>query len=346
MHVTEVQQGSGTIYSLQGKTVLLTGATGFIGRPLAAKLLSLGARLRVLVRNGNDTKSFAPQIESVLGDLTDADSLVQATRGCQVVVHLAAILGDRFEQRSRFCEVNVEGTRSLAEAALCNGVERFLHVSSVWAYGLVPREGIDETCPLLPSNTPYGDSKAESQKLVERLCKERSLPALIVQPGDVYGPADQKWTLGPMALMRSGKFKLIDEGKGLFQPIYLDDLVEGIAQAAEKGRVGESYILCGEEITTFNVYFRHLAAIAKVQKLPSVPYRLAITMAAIAEMFAQLTHTAPPFTRTGVRGTHRRDSYSIRKAKEQLGFCPKTTLAEGLNRIEESLKQVPGTSEL
>ena len=147
-----------------------------------------------------------------------------------------------------------------------------------------------------------------------------------------------------MALMRSGKFKLIDEGKGLFQPIYLDDLVEGIAQAVEKGRVGESYILCGEEITTFNVYFRRLAAIAKVQKLPSVPYRLAITMAAIAEMFAQLTHTAPPFTRTGVRRTHRRDSYSIRKAKEQLGFCPKTTLAEGLNRIEESLKQVPETS--
>jgi len=87
-----------------------------------------------------------------------------------------------------------------------------------------------------------------------------------------------------MALMRSGKFKLIDEGKGLFQPIYLDDLVEGIAQAVEKGRVGESYILCGEEITTFNVYFRRLAAIAKVQKLPSVPYRLARHLFSISSL--------------------------------------------------------------
>ncbi len=200
-------------YSLQDKRVLVTGGTGFIGRPLTAKLGSLGARIRVLVRSRNDMKTLGPQIEPVLGDLTDGESLLQAVRDCQVVVHLAAILGDRFEPRSRFHRVNVEGTRTLAEAALHSGVERFIHVSSVWAYGLVPHEGIDESFPLKASNTPYGDTKAESQKIVERLAKERALPAVIVQPGDVYGPADQKWTLGPMGLMRAGKFKLIDQGK-------------------------------------------------------------------------------------------------------------------------------------
>ncbi len=321
-------------YSLQDKTVLVTGGTGFIGRHLTSKLLSVGARVRVLVHNRNNPNALDPGIEPAFGDLTDSESLLQAVRGCQVVFHVAALLGDRFEPRSHFWRVNVDGTRSLAEAALLNRVERFIHVSSVWAYGLVPREGIDETFPLKPSNTPYGDSKAEGQKVIERLHKERALPSVIVQPGDVYGPTDQKWTRGPIELMRSGKFKLIDQGKGVFQPIFVDDLVEGIVLAAEKGRIGESYILCGDERTTFETYFRQLAAIARVQKLPSAPSFMAMAMATLAEGFARLTGTTPPFTRTGVRGTGpRKDTYNIRKAKVQLGFQPKTSVVEGLKRI-------------
>lgn len=321
-------------YSLQDKTVLVTGGTGFIGRHLTSKLLSVGARVRVLVHNRNNPNALDPGIEPAFGDLTDSESLLQAVRGCQVVFHVAALLGDRFEPRSHFWRVNVDGTRSLAEAALLNRVERFIHVSSVWAYGLVPREGIDETFPLKPSNTPYGDSKAEGQKVIEHLHKERALPSVIVQPGDVYGPTDQKWTRGPIELMRSSKFKLIDQGKGVFQPIFVDDLVEGIVLAAEKGRIGESYILCGDERTTFETYFRQLAAIARVQKLPSAPSFMAMAMATFAEGFARLTGTTPPFTRTGVRGTGpRKDTYNIRKAKVQLGFQPKTSVAEGLKRI-------------
>lgn len=314
--------------------MLVTGGTGFIGRHLTSKLLSVGARVRVLVHNRNNPNALDPGIEPAFGDLTDSESLLQAVRGCQVVFHVAALLGDRFEPRSHFWRVNVDGTRSLAEAALLNRVERFIHVSSVWAYGLVPREGIDETFPLKPSNTPYGDSKAEGQKVIERLHKERALPSVIVQPGDVYGPTDQKWTRGPIELMRSGKFKLIDQGKGVFQPIFVDDLVEGIVLAAEKGRIGESYILCGDERTTFETYFRQLAAIARVQKLPSAPSFMAMAMATLAEGFARLTGTTPPFTRTGVRGTGpRKDTYNIRKAKVQLGFQPKTSVVEGLKRI-------------
>jgi nucleoside-diphosphate-sugar epimerase len=320
-------------YSLSGKKVLVTGGTGFIGRHLTSKLLSVGARVRVLVHNRNNPKALDPGIEPIFGDLTDIESLLQAVHGCQVVFHVAALLGDSFEPRSRFCRVNVEGTRNLAEATLRDGVERFIHISSVWAYGLVPRE-IDETLPLKPSNTPYGDSKAEGQELVQRLCRERALPAVIVQPGDVYGPDDQKWTLGPLSLMQSGKFTLIDHGIGIFQPIFVDDLVEGILLAAEKGCIGESYILCGEERTTFERYFRQLAAIAQVQKLPSAPSFMAMAMATLAEGFARLTGTTPPFTRTGVRGTGpRKDSYDIHKAKVQLGFQPKTSVVEGLKRI-------------
>jgi len=337
----ENQEKRSMTYSLQGKTVLVTGGTGFIGRPLTSKLLSMGANVRVLVRNKNSVETLDPQIEPVIGDLTEDESLLQAVYGCQVVVHLAAILGDQFMPRSRFWQVNVAGTRSLAEAALRSGVERFIHVSSVWAYGLIQDEGIDESFPLKSSNTPYGDSKAESQKVIQRLSKERALPAVIVQPGDVYGPTDQKWTLGPMALMRSGKFKLIGQGKGIFQPIFVDDLVEGIVLAAEKGWVGESYILCGEERIPFQSYFQQLAVIAGVQKLPSAPFWLAMSMATLAECFARLTGTTPAFTRTGVQGTSRQDGYSILKAKQQLGFQPKTNIAEGLKLIEAWFKRAP-----
>jgi nucleoside-diphosphate-sugar epimerase len=322
-------------YSLKEKAVLVTGGTGFIGRHLVPRLRTAGASVRVLVRKADGARAPAAEVEWVLGDLTDEASLREAVRGCQVVIHMAALLGDKFEPRSRFREVNVQGTRSLAEAALRSGVERFIHVSSVWAYGLVPSERIDETFPPRPSRTPYGDSKAECQETIERLCRERGLPAVIVQPGDVYGPEDQKWTLGPLDMMRSGKFTLVDHGKGVFQPVFVDDLAEGIVLAAERGRVGESYILTGEERTTFHEYFRQLGAIIGVHDLPSVPYWLAMTMASLAEGLARLTGTAPAFTRTGVRGTRRADGYSIQKARDALGFRPKTSLAEGIKLIEK-----------
>jgi len=325
--------------TLSGKRVLVTGGTGFIGRHLLPQLQRTGAAVRVLVRDAEASADLAPGIERSLGDLRDQESLRRAVSGCQVVVHLAAMLGDQFEQESLFRQVNVEGTRMLAEAALDAKVERFVHVSSVWAYGLVPREGIDESSPLAISRTSYGDTKMESEQVIQRLCAERALPAVIVQPGDVFGPGDQKWTLGPMELMRKGKFTLIDQGRGLFQPVFIDDLVEGIVLAMENGKVGERYILCGEEVVTFKDYFQQLARVAGVQKLASAPQWLAMTMARLAEGLARVRGTTPPFTTTGVRGTGtRRDTYSVRKAREQLGFRPRTTVSEGIRRVEAALR--------
>lgn len=331
-------------YSLKGKKVLVTGGTGYIGSHVLPRLTSLGAIVRVLTRSTDKGRVFSdPSIEYCTGNLADQESLANVIKDSQVIFHFAAVLGDKFKSLPYYRLVNVDGTRRLAEAALENNIERFFHVSSVWAYGLVSRSEINETFPLSASDTPYGDTKMEGQQIVQELLREKGLPVVIIQPGDVYGPKDMKWTIDPMRLMKAGKFQLVNGGAGLFQPIFIDDVVDGILLAAQKGKVGESYILCGEEILTFREYFQQLADIVEVDKLPSVPYRFAMTMATLAEAFAKLTNAIPPFTRTGVRGTYRQDTYSIKKAQKELGFKPKTITREGIKKIrawwktEESL---------
>jgi nucleoside-diphosphate-sugar epimerase len=322
-------------YDLKGKRILVTGGTGYIGKYLIDRLLNLDVFIRVLVRRDNDMVIKSDKLQYFFGDLMDEASLDRAVNGCQVVMHLAAVLGDKNEPLSVYRRINIDGTKALAEAAIRHKVELFLHTSSVWAYGLEPKSCIDETHQLKLSGTPYGDTKAESQKIIEDLRKEKGLPGIIVQPGDVIGPGDTKWTIGPLNLMKSGKFTLVDNGKGLFQPIYIADVVEGMLLAAQKGRIGEVYILCGSETVTFKEYFYLLAALAGVDKLPSVPYWLAISMAVTIEAASKIFMFKPPFNKTGIIGTSRENTYSITKAQKELGFVPRVTIKEAIREIRE-----------
>jgi len=269
--------------------------------------------------------------------MTDPAALARAVRGCQTVFHFAGTTNE-FRPRSYFKRVNVDGTRILAEAALREKVERFIHISTVWVYGIRSGPGICETSACRASGQSYSDTKLEAERVVRRLIEERGLPAIILQPSEVYGPGDLNWTERPLDLIRTGRMVLANKGRGLVQPIFIDDLVQGVLAAAENAGFGETYILCGPDVVTIREYFSHLARMLGKQNLPSLPGRLALGTAAVAEWVARISRRAPVFTRQEVLSTMATATYDGRKAERELGFAAKTTLAEGMAKVESWLR--------
>jgi nucleoside-diphosphate-sugar epimerase len=326
------------MYDLRGKHVLVTGATGLIGSAVVHRLLNEHSTLRILTRNpGKAAAVVGPGVEIFKGDIEDRNSLGPATQGCDVVFHFAAVVND-FVPRSSYYRVNVTGTRNLAEAALQSGVERFVHASSVAVYGMKPTGHFCEASPHVRSGDPYPDTKLEAEDEVRHFAAERGLPAVIVQPTQVYGPGDVHWTLRPYRMIRDGRMILFARGTGLVMPIYLDDIVDGIVAAARHGRAGETYILAGPAVVTIHDFFGCYARMLGKYRLPSIPLWLAMMIAALSEGGAAALGRKPMFTRDEVRRIARKATWDGGKAMKELGFTPMVAIDEGMRRVEAWLR--------
>lgn len=321
-----------TDFNIVNKRILITGASGFIGRNLTKRLSGEGALVRALVRNPAKAEAVAfENVEIIFGDITDPVCVDKAVSGCSAVIHLAAVLGDDFKPREIFRSVNVEGTRSLALSAVKHGVERFMHCGTVWVYGPDSNNMVNEQCPLLKKGIPYCDTKIEGEIVIREMMKSGKLPGIIFEPTDVYGPGDETYTLEPLRLMKSGQMILPGSGRGLINPLFIGDLIDGILLALTKGRIGEAYILGTPETVTCRKFFKTLAQSAGyTKKLPSIPAWLALTTASLFEFYSTLTGSKPLFTKEAIYATLIRDTYDGSKAWKELGFNPKTTLAEGM----------------
>ena len=333
------------MYGLSGKRVLVTGATGLIGGAAIRRLLDGGSSVRALARDPLRARGLlGGEVEVAAGDMTDPASLRSAVRGCSAVFHFAAVLNE-FQPLRFYRAANVEGTRALAEAAIAAGVERFLHASSVAVYGLRASGRIDENSPRVRCGDSYGDTKLEAEELIRQMAAVRGLPAVIVQPTQVYGPGDRAWTSRPIELIRARRMLMVDGGRGLVSPISIDDLADGVLAAARAGRVGESYILCGSSTISIRELFEAYARMLGVEGgLPSVPAWLAVALAGVAEAAARLSRTKPVFKRAEVRRSARRADFDGTKAREELGFTAKVTLEEGMRAVArwlQSLEQPP-----
>lgn len=319
---------------LFGKTILITGATGLLGGAVAKALLEEGLHVRITARNLQRAQSLVHLgAEVVQADMTDLSSLEQAVTGCQVVLHFAGALADEIASEVYFHQVNVNGTIHLAEAALREGVELFLHTSTAWVYGYAAEPETTERSPYLISQDLYIDTKIEAEHRLQQLHQERGLPLIIVQPSEIYGPGDKHWTLTPLRLIHSGKIILVNGGRGVIQPIYVDDVKEGILIAARRGRIGETYLLTGSEVVTLKRFYGEFARMLGRKWLPSIPYWLAMIVAGSMESLAALTHRPPMFTHQLLRANTMKASYDGRKAREGLGFIPQVSLDEGMSKL-------------
>lgn len=230
---------------------LVTGATGHLGANLVRELLKRGEKVRALVRPDSSNREIEGlDVELAFGDLRDETSLIEAVKGCSKVYHLAAFVSIRSGDKPVLYDVNVLGTRRLMRACRKEGVEKVVHCSSFGAVGINPNGASTEEWAVSPyeETTDYEISKtfAELEVYKEMV---KGLNAVIVCPSGIVGPYDFKPSMLGKTIIDFGRGKMGGYVEGAFDFVAMRDVVEGHILAMEKGKIGERYLLCGEELT-------------------------------------------------------------------------------------------------
>ena len=306
---------------------LLTGATGFVGSAVARALLARGISVRALVRVGSDRRNLAGlALELVEGDLRDPAGFPAALRGCRTLVHVAADYRIWVPDPAEMLRANVDGTRALLLAARAAGVERMVYCSSVAALGLT-KDGTpaDEATPVTEAAVvgTYKTSKFRAEQAVLDLVRTQGLPAVVVNPAGPVGPRDVKPTPTGRMIVDAARGKMPAYVETGLDVVHVDDVAEGHVLALERGRVGERYILGGE-----NLSLRHILEMidAAMGRPPRPRARLRPgwlwPLALGCEVFARTTGREPLVTRDHLRMSRKMMFFSHAKAAAELGYAP------------------------
>ena len=317
---------------------MITGSTGLIGSILARSLARRGDELRLLIRKGSDASLLdGIEFERINGDVTDRRAVRRALEGASKVFHVAGMTSMRSADAERVFEVNVGGTKIVAEEALAAGVERLVHTSSVAALGPAPPNGrADETQPFTAGGLgiAYVNSKHEAETEVLRVAAH-GLDAVIVNPTFALGPSDR--AASSMGLVRRFLLRRIPAYvNGGLNIVDIRDVADGHLLAEAKGEPGERYILGGRNFTLQRL-FADLQRISGVQapQLRLSP-EVASAGARISERLGLPLGLAIDETRSAAQWW----TYSSAKAKRELDFAPRPheeTLEVAVATMSEAL---------
>jgi len=307
------------------KKVLITGANGFIGNTLmryykAKKVSVVGVDL---VGNGDDI---------IEGDIANPETISHLLESCDVIVHTAALVSNSIADRDMW-RVNVLATRNLIAAAEKYKIRRFVQLSSIVAYGNTAEGELDEDHPVHADGGSYVLTKLASEHTVLAAQAKSSLELVVIRPGDVYGPGSRPWIILPLEAINSGAFLLPAKGEGFFRPIYIDDLVRGIALAVStKEANGEIFNLSCEGYMTTKEFFSHHYRWKNKRGPMVVSTKLALFAAATATRIANLTGGVNEASTATVTQLCTKSWFSITKAERILGWKPEVSFEEGIER--------------
>jgi nucleoside-diphosphate-sugar epimerase len=318
-------------------SLLITGATGFVGGHLAEACVQRRMTVRTIARPNSDTKLLESLGVTILrGDLADGTIARRAVEDVDAVVHCAAKVGD-WGPVEEYRTVNVEGLRHLLDACKGSMVQRFVYLSTLGVYAARNHHGADETEALPERHIDgYTQTKVEAEKLALKYYHEFEVPVVVLRPGFIYGPRDR--TLLPKLIenLRQGKVRYIGGGKGAMNTIYVGNLVDAILLALNTpDAIGKIYNLTDGEFVSKR---RFIEAIANGLDLPhpssSVPVWLARLAASVLERRARKKgKTEPPIlTQARLKLFGLNLDFSIEKAKRELGYSPPHTFDEGMQR--------------
>jgi dihydroflavonol-4-reductase len=316
----------------------VTGGTGFIGGAVARRLLEAGHEVRALVRAGADTRQLdGLPVERVEGDLLNPESLRRGMAGCAWLFHVAALYSFWGHSWNDFYQVNIGGTRRVLEAAQQEGLERIVYTSSIAALG-VRKDGspANEDTPgtLADRIGPYQRSKFLAEQVARGFARQ-GLPVVIVNPSSPVGIGDHKPTpTGQIIVdfLKGRLFGYVDTGLNI---IDVEDVAAGHLLAAERGQVGQRYILGGENLTLKQI----LDLLAEVSGRPQVrlriPHWVAQGWAYVDVTMARLNpHRKPAATPDKVRLARRYEFFDPGKAVRELGL-PQTPARVALRKAVE-----------
>ena len=304
--------------------VLVTGAAGFVGSAVVRQALAAGHAVRAMVRDRRHAANLdGLEVELVEADMRDAASVARAMAGCRFLFHVAADYRLWAADPGEIVRNNLDGTRTVMQAALRAGVERIVYTSSVATLALRPNgEPADESVALAENDAigAYKRSKVAAERLVEAMVANEALPAVIVNPSTPIGPRDARPTPTGRIIVEAANGRIpafVDTGLNL---VHVDDVAAGHLAALARGRVGERYLLGGQDATLATL----LADIALLvgRKPPTVrlPRPLLFPLAHMVEAWARHTGREPLLTVDGLRLARYRMFFTSAKAQRELGY--------------------------
>jgi nucleoside-diphosphate-sugar epimerase len=321
---------------IQGTRILITGGTGFLGGAVARHLAAHGAQVTILVRSPEKAQLVqAAGFSAARGDITNRESVRRAVDGCTYVVHCAAAFGKPDEQR----DVNINGTRILAEECAFAGVRQMVHISSIAVYGFARRGIVDEIVQPVPGAYSYARTKLGGENAIRETAMHTGLNATIIRPGMIYGPGSSNWTLKLFRYARRKPIFFPGDGSGSAHPIYIDDVVSAVARVTgDETLSGAIFNISADPAPTWREWLLTYAALAGHQSWVSVPPLVARTGAGLLMSFAgraSLIRDLPEL----VDQFMEKVTYSTAKARRDLGWAAQISLQEGVERCAPWLRE-------
>ncbi|WP_235963388.1 NAD-dependent epimerase/dehydratase family protein [Tautonia rosea] len=330
------------------KLIFITGGSGLVGSHAVEEAKRRGHRVRVLVRATSDTSWLDRQeVEKVIGDLEDADSLRRGCEGADWVFNCAAKVGD-WGTLEEFRRLNVNALRLLLDAAVDARVERFVHVSSLGVYEGRDHYGTDETTPPAANSLDaYTRSKTEAEQLVLNCHTERGLPASVVRPGFIYGERDRTVLPKLINALRKGTFAYFGSGDQVLNCIYVKNLVTGIFLAAEVSEaIGQVFNLTDGQRITKRQFVSRVAQLAGLKEpTRKIPLGLARVLANVVETIAKTRGAKRPplINKARYKFLGLNLDYSIEKARRVLGYQPPYSFEQGIEAAMADLTGLTST---
>lgn len=308
------------------RTVLITGAGGFIGRHIHDRLTAEGVEVRgVDLVEDRDRGVHG-------GNTLDPGPWAHLLDGVDAVVHTAAVVSN-VSSLDQAWTVNVLATRNVMSAAAAAGVDHFVHLSSIAAFGEEFPDGVTEQFPPHLTGYSYADTKINGEAVVLAAHAAGEISCTIVRPGDVYGPGSRPWVLIPIELIRNRQAILPNHGKGIFSPTYIDNLVDGIVLTLQHTEArGQIFTLTDGVALTCWEYFSRLAELVD-GKLYSLPTPLAKSLALSVGTATRAIGRDSELGHASMGMLLRDGTYSIDKARRMLGYEPAVDIDEGMRRV-------------
>ena len=308
--------------------IFLTGGTGFIGGRVAARLRERGDEVVALVRSPDKAARLRELgCELVQGDLSDTAAIRRGLEGADACVHAAAIykVGIPKKDRGPMFESNVRGTENVLDGAIEAGVGRIVYVSTVGVFGNTNEQVVDESYQRDESEgflSCYDETKYRSHQIAkDRIAK--GAPVVIVQPGGVYGPGDHSELGNFIEQTRTGKLRAKAFPQLGFNLVYIDDVVQGILLALDKGAIGESYVLGGQIARMDDLIAKTAELCGKKAPKATLPTALMKLSAPLGPVVGPIMGFPPNFSEAikasdGVTYWAKHD-----KAVRELGYSPR-----------------------
>jgi nucleoside-diphosphate-sugar epimerase len=322
---------------------LITGATGYFGSVLTTKLADSGETVHVLCRSNPGIKEFEKSnIKIFKGDISEPDSLVKAMQGVDNVFHMAAYARIWAKDPSIFYKVNVEGTRNVLQAAKQTGVKRVVYTSTAGVIGPSADHPMREIDPRITGFfNPYEKTKSQAEQVALEFAKN-GLDVIIINPSRVYGPGLDTGS-NPVTkiieLYVKGKWKVIPgSGNDIGSYCYIDDVVNGLFAAMEKGRSGERYIFGGVN-ATFNELINTIRKLSGIdKKLRHIPFSILSIFSHLQVTYAKISGKPPMITPDWVKKYNYHWALDSSKAVQELGYNIRP-LEDGIRTTIEWVKQ-------